>query len=217
MKQIFIIHKNRPALLLFFAGWGMDEHPFRAYTPREKDFMVCYDYRTLDFDVSLLKEYTAIDVVGWSMGVWAASQILPTLSLPVRQSIAVNGTPFPIDEKRGIPPAIFQATLEGLNPSSLLKFQRRMCMNGSHYQRFLQMAPQRPVEELKEELAAIARQYSLLPATTFCWQRAFIGSSDRIFPPAHQQAAWEESSTDIELGNEAHYDEQLLSRYLQER
>ena len=41
-------------LLLFFAGWGMDERPFIQYTPRESDFMICYDYHTLDFDTSPL-------------------------------------------------------------------------------------------------------------------------------------------------------------------
>lgn len=93
--------------------------------------MICYDYRTLDFDTSPLTGYTVIDVVAWSMGVWAASQVLSKVSLPIRRRIAINGTPFPIDEKRGIPPAIFMGTLEGLNEASLRKFQRRMCADGN--------------------------------------------------------------------------------------
>ena len=152
MKQYFIIKNNQKHLLLFFAGWGMDEHPFLQYAPQDSDFMICYDYRTLDFDTSPLTGYTVIDVVAWSMGVWAASQVLSKVSLPIRRRIAINGTPFPIDEKRGIPPAIFMGTLEGLNEASLRKFQRRMCADGNVFARFQLTAPERSIEELKEEL-----------------------------------------------------------------
>lgn len=195
----------------------MDEFPFLQYTPPDSDFMICYDYRTLDFDASLITPYTVIDVVAWSMGVWAASQVLQGLSLPIRKSIAINGTAFPIDERRGISPAIFQGTLEGLNPTTLLKFQRRMCLDGSSFARFKETPPQRTVEELKEELDAIGRQYRLWPPAHFRWQRAFIGQNDRIFPPAHQQEAWNESTALLATGDEAHYDESLLRRYLEER
>lgn len=195
----------------------MDEFPFLQYTPPESDFMICYDYRTLDFDASLITPYAAIDVVAWSMGVWAASQVLQGLSLPLRKSVAINGTAFPIDERRGIPPAIFQGTLEGLNPTTLLKFQRRMCLDGTSFARFKETAPRRRVEELKEELDAIGRQYRLLPPAGFHWQQAFIGQNDRIFTPAHQQEAWQESGALITTGDEAHYDESLLRRHLEER
>ena len=68
MKQSYIIHEHHPRLLLFFAGWGADETPFKMYRPAASDFMVCYDYRTLDFDASGLEEYREINLIGWSMG-----------------------------------------------------------------------------------------------------------------------------------------------------
>ena len=114
MKQIYLIHEHHPRLLLFFAGWGADETPFKTYRPADSDYMLCYDYRSLDFDASLLTEYTDIRVVGWSMGVWAATRVMARTPLPVSRRIAINGTPFPIDETCGIPPAIFQGTLDGL-------------------------------------------------------------------------------------------------------
>ena len=205
-----------PRLLLFFAGWGMDEHPFLQYAPQDSDFMICYDYRTLDFDTSPLTGYTVIDVVAWSMGVWAASQVLSKGSLAIRRRIAINGTPFPIDEKRGIPPAIFMGTLEGLNEASLRKFQRRMCADGNVFARFQLTAPERSIEELKEELAAVAEQYRILPTGTFAWEQAIIGESDRIFPPTNQRAAWKGISMSNIDGNEAHYDESLFIKYLKE-
>ena len=46
MKQHFIIKNNQKHLLLFFAGWGMDETPFLQIRPTNKDWLICYDYRS---------------------------------------------------------------------------------------------------------------------------------------------------------------------------
>lgn len=76
MKQTFIIRNNGKHLLLFFAGWGMDETPFRHIHPAECDWMICYDYRSLEFDTTLIQAYSKISLIAWSMGVWAASQVM---------------------------------------------------------------------------------------------------------------------------------------------
>ena len=44
MKQHFIIKNNQKHLLLFFAGWGMDETPFLTIHPTDKDWMICYEH-----------------------------------------------------------------------------------------------------------------------------------------------------------------------------
>lgn len=60
MKQYFIEQRHLPSLTLFFAGWGMDERPFLHYHPADRDLLVCYDYRSLDFDFSLPEGYEDI-------------------------------------------------------------------------------------------------------------------------------------------------------------
>ena len=136
----------------------MDETPFLQIRPTNKDWLICYDYRSLEFDAIILQEYSEITLIAWSMGVWAASQIMKQYpSLPLSQSIAINGTPYPIHETKGITPAIFEGTLQGLNEQSLQKFQRRMCGSTAGYKTFQTVAPQRSIEELKEELAAIQK------------------------------------------------------------
>ena len=190
MKQYFIIKNNQKHLLLFFAGWGMDETPFLQIHPTDKDWMICYDYRSLEFDADILQEYSEITLIAWSMGVWAASQIMKQYpSLPLSQSIAINGTLSPIHETKGITPTIFEGTLQGLNEQSLQKFQRRMCGSAADYKAFQTVAPQRPVEELKEELAAIQKQYLSLPPSDFAWQRATV-SSCRIANGWHGETKW---------------------------
>lgn len=216
MKQTYIIQKHHPRLLLFFAGWGADETPFKAYHPEHSDFMVCYDYRTLHFDKSGLDEYKEVNIIGWSMGVWAASQVVPQLSLPIASSIAINGTPYPIDEHLGIPPAVFRGTLDGLTGASLHKFLRRMCLDGAAFKEFLQITPRRPLEELRDELANIEQMYKTLLPATFHWQQAIVGINDRIIPPANQVQAWEALGTPAQQTEDAHYQEELFRHYLQE-
>lgn len=216
MKQIYIKHEHYPRLLLFFAGWGADETSFKEYRPADSDFMMCYDYRTLDFDASGLDGYREINVIGWSMGVWAASQVVPQLRLNIAASIALNGTPYPIDDRQGIPTAIFRGTLDGLNGASLHKFLRRMCANGEAFKAFLQITPRRALEELRDELSQIERMYRSLPAATFQWKQAVVGSNDRIIPPANQLQAWETLGTPVTQTDDAHYQESTFRYYLQD-
>lgn len=211
MKQHFIIKNNQKHLLLFFAGWGMDETPFLNIQPTDCDWLICYDYRSLEFDSNLIQEYSSITLIAWSMGVWVASQMMKQQPLlPVSKSIAINGTLYPIHETQGITPSIFDGTLQGLNEQSLRKFQRRMCDSPADYNAFQTVAPQRSVEELKEELAAIQEQYLSLSPSDFAWQKAIIGENDRIFPPDSQWLAWRNKAESLEQVEAAHYQQELF-------
>ena len=112
MKQTFIKKEGHPRLMLFFAGWGSEENLFRRPVEEGYDYLLCFDYRTLDFDYTLIEGYTEIRLLAWSMGVWAASRAFTGHSFPWQMKLAVNGTPFPIDDRRGIPEMIFKGTLE---------------------------------------------------------------------------------------------------------
>lgn len=220
MKQVYIVHENHPRLLIFFAGWGADETPFKSYRPAKSDFMICYDYRDLEFDSQILRKYEQLAIVGWSMGVWAASQVLGRIiasedTLPIiSKSVAINGTPFPIDEERGIPPAIYHGTLDGLTGASLHKFLRRMCANSTEFKKFLAVTPRRPLDELRDELAAIETMYTTQPAYAFAWNTAIVGNDDRIIPPDNQKRAWTSHGELIEMET-AHYAPELFAKYLE--
>lgn len=217
MKHEYIIRENHPCLLLFFAGWAADATPFRTYRPEGHDFLLCYDYRTLEADFLPLRTYQEINVVGWSMGVWAASHVMPCLDTPIGRSIALNGTPFPVDPQLGIPPAIWQGTLDGLSPANLHKFCRRMCADTEAFHRFLRVSPHRPVEELAEEMRAIGQQLEACPAAPAGhWTEAVAGCQDRIVPPPNQQRAWETWGVPLRLTDDAHYSEKMFQEYLQD-
>lgn len=216
MKHYFIEKKNHPRLTLFFAGWGMDEHPFEDCHPTDSDLLVCYDYRSLDFDFSLLAGYRSIRIIAWSMGVWAASQVFARTHIPIKESIAVNGTMTPVNDTKGISLVVFEGTLHNLNEATLRKFFRRMCGSGEILNSFMGKCPQRPIEELKEELFRISEQSLILPASVFRWGKAIIGKNDLIFTVANQQRAWIENGTPIIEREVSHYSESLLKSILTE-
>lgn len=213
MIQHFIIRKGHPRLILFFAGWGMDFRPFADYHPVDSDFLICYDYRSPAFDYRLLQPYDEVCLVAWSMGVWAASQVFSSGEYTLH-STAINGTNFPVDNERGIPHAVFTGTLNGLTPVSLQKFFRRMCGSSRSLEAFLEHAPQRSLEELKEELACIGEQSLSQPFASFKWDKAIIGLQDYIFAADNQLRAFS-AGTEIVQVEAPHYSDLVLREIIE--
>lgn len=212
MEQHFIQQKGYPQLLLLFAGWGMDEQPFLEYCPADSDCMICYDYRSLAFDETALRSYRSVRLVAWSMGVWAASQVLAEHADYITEAIAVNGTPNPVDDERGIPHLIYKGTLDGLNEATLRKFRLRMCGSMETFNHFMAKAPRRSPDELRDELQCIGEKAASMPQSDFKWDKAFIGTNDRIFAPENQARAWE--GTETITCESAHYPEKLWADLL---
>jgi len=192
-------------LLLFFAGWGMDEHPFLEYCPGNRDVIICYDYRSLDFDYSILESYSRIKLLAWSMGVWAASYVFADhySSFHFFERIAVNGTLYPVDKEKGIPENIFYGTLEGLNDITLNKFRRRMCGSSAVFNSFQQKMPCRTMNELRQELECIGTKSQEPLQNVLNWDKIYIGKSDKIFSMQNQINAWKDNA--ILLVEEEHY------------
>ena len=128
--------------------------------------------------------------------------------------MCIRDSLYPIHETKGIAHSIFDGTLQGLNEQTLQKFQRRMCGSIADYKTFQTISPQRPMEELKEELAAIQQQYLSLPPSDFKWQKAIIGKGDRIFLPDNQYLAWENQVDSLEQVETAHYQQGLFNTIL---
>lgn len=184
-------HRNGARrLLLIFAGWGMDARPFAALRRPGYDVAVVYDYRTYDFG-QVPDCYDEVCIVAWSFGVAAAADFMaarPELHFTLR--VAVNGTLTPVDDLTGIPRAIFDGTLAGLDERSLLKFYRRMCGSTTAFAAFSSSMPVRQIDELADELRAIdSRESTGRPIEA--WDHVMIGSADAIIPAANQQRAWE--------------------------
>lgn len=194
MKSYKIINK-RDSLILFFAGWGMDETPFIRLLGNNNnyDIIIIYDYNRLETDIDI-KEYSSVYVIGWSMGVWGATVALKERanSSNIKCRIAINGTPIPVDEHYGIPPTIYDGTTNNL-PLALGKFNLRMCGGRSILEEYNKIAPKRVANELAAELISIKENMAL--ATNPIWDYAIIADRDNIFPTNNLKNYWNNYKT----------------------
>jgi len=179
-------------LILIFAGWGMDANPFFGLHHPGYDIAVAYDYRSSepnsDFHIEC---YDEICIIAWSFGVIAAAGFISANpGLPLTAKIAVNGTLHPVDDRLGIPEAIFNGTLRTLSTASLARFNRRMCGSSARLKECLAHLPERnDIPELADELRAIVAMPHR-PDTKATWDTVFIYDNDLIIPTANQHEAW---------------------------
>ena len=206
MNIDFLRRAQCPTLELFFAGWGMDSHPFvwaaDSTHTAHSDFAVCYDYTDMALDMAALRSYSSVRVRAWSLGVYAASLVLPGMPSVVSHAVAINGTLWPINDELGIPVAVYDATLESLSAESLDRFNRRMC--GAHRAVFEARRPARSVDSLRAELQQIKACAANTGRAQFTdWNLAVLSNKDKIFPIANMRRAWAEAQM-LEL-DEPHY------------
>ena len=206
MNIDFLRRAQCPTLELFFAGWGMDSHPFvwaaDSTHTAHSDFAVCYDYTDMALDMAALRSYSSVRVRAWSLGVYAASLVLPGLGCNVSTAVAINGTLWPVDDDLGIPHAVYDATAANLSAESLERFNRRMC--GAHRAVFEARKPLRSVDSLRAELLHIRECAADRSRPQFTgWTQAVLSSRDKIFPIANMRRAWP-ATPQLEL-DEPHY------------
>lgn len=193
---------------MLFSGWGMDYHIFDNLHHGAYDILAVWDYRLL-FDepkgatrpfgylLSVVSKYQEVCILAWSMGVYAAQQIMDRLPSTLSRCIAVNGTVNPIHDLEGIPEAVFDATLRHLDDSGWYKFCRRMWGGAGRLAEMAGRLPRRPIEELTEELQVLGSgarlRSTLLPHDR--WDLAILTDGDAIFPIENQRRSWQHNST----------------------
>lgn len=178
-------------LILIYAGWAMDWHPFSNLRRSGYDIAVVWDYNDISFESVWLESYSEVCIVAWSMGVAAASATADIIGHRLTAAIAVNGTEKAVDDNVGIPAELYQATLDSLSDTSLRKFYRRVCGSATAYAEFSRNLPERGGPSLAHELEAM-RDIALkhTAGNKIKWDMAIISTSDAIFPAANQRKAW---------------------------
>lgn len=204
MKYSVVHHVPGRKATLFFAGWGMDGMPFASMILSGRSTVVTFDYTSAvdpegeELARVVRRDYDDICVIAWSFGVFYCDRWLRLhSSVPVTFAIAVNGTQWPVDSKRGINPAIYKATLEQLSEESLRKFRLRMCGSRDAFTDFMAVRPARQLDSLRDELCRIQDlapvEEDTLPdlkVQHMIWDHVFISEYDRIIPAEAQKEAW---------------------------
>lgn len=205
MQQIFLQQQHSKNLVLIFLGYGQDKNPFNSLnTVTRDDIAIVYDYQDLSFDESLYQEYESITLIAWSMGVMIAPIVLSNTA-KLFKKIALNGTVQGIDDTLGIPPSLWQATIDSLTEQTYLKFVRRMCSDTSLYEEYLQNKPQRALESFKSELISLQAIAKQRKQNNFEYDLAIVGNKDKIIAPKRQLLSWSNAHVLVKQTEIAHY------------
>ncbi|MDD3108653.1 MAG: DUF452 family protein [Alistipes sp.] len=188
MQYDWLTREGHDTLLLWMLGWGAPSEVVASIRIPDCDRLCVGDYRRLEAlpETSYLA-YRRIILCGWSFGVWAAEQVCR--EVPITAALAFNGTPFPVDERYGISPRVMQLTLAGLRRTqSDESFNRRTYAEA--YPALREALAIRPFAERLDELEVLSARASQPYVPQLPWNFALVGTEDRIFPAAHQQAYW---------------------------
>lgn len=189
-------------VVLFFNGWGMDGRAVKHLKCRS-DVLMFYDYRSMELEVLPdLNAYREINVVAWSMGVWAAAQFLTTRNIRSLKRVALNGTERPVDDRYGIPVRVYALTEKGMTEKGREKFVARML--NAQAENLVVDFTNRPLSEVCEELSRI-REESAVLQNVLEWDTVYISQQDVIFPVAGQQTWWTERGAEIRMLPGGHF------------
>lgn len=196
MQQHFIVRTGNPRLVIFALGWGADHHLVEHIIPDGYDVVCLYDYRNAGALADIKPEgispadYSERYLFAWSFGVWAAEQIFAGETFT--RAIAFNGTPFPVDENYGIEPRRMAVTIRGLASGGTDAFARRAY--GGSYERLEPVLFTRSIDHNIAELRSLDGASRQVYTPTLKWDKAIVGDSDLIFPPANMQRYWLEKA-----------------------
>lgn len=211
MQYHWLNKHNNKKLIIFFCGWSFDEKPFERLVCDDYDVLIFYDYKNHEIPVKipLYEEYY---LVTWSMGVYIAYLLrdkLPDFKL----KIAINGTPFPVDDKLGIPKRSFELTLKHVDTGLQGKFQHNLFKDEADYEIYAENPVGRKIPEQSEELFAIN---SYIANAKISYEKyydyAIIGGADKIVPARNQINCWN-GRADIVMLDSGHFPFYSFSRW----
>lgn len=212
MQSAWLHHNHQPECILFLSGWGMDPHPFLSLPSGDYDLYMVYDYRQLQpISLDRFAGYTRLHLIAWSMGVWVAAQLLADQADAFATATAIGGTLTPVDQQRGIPPAIYADMADHFNQATLESFYRDMFDREEQLAWFLANRPQRDLQELHDELIAFNNTFIFHGPGKDLFSQKIVTSRDRIFSGRNQMRAWGKGSSLVR--NWPHFPFSLLASW----
>lgn len=202
MQSHWLNKQNNNKLIIFFTGWSFDYKPFEFLNCEDFDVLIIYDYN--DLELPQIPEYKEYFLISWSMGVYT-SYLLKDKLPKFRKKIAINGTPFPVNDEYGIPLKPFILTLRHAKTGLEGKFYQNIFNLKEEYERYNKTPVERPIENRVSELNSL---YSKIKSTDISYQNYFdtaiISNNDKIIPTKNQINFWE-GKADIKTVESGHF------------
>ncbi|MCR4819964.1 MAG: DUF452 family protein [Elusimicrobiales bacterium] len=172
----FLMDNGSDSLLLFFSGWGCDEHEFE-HLKSGSDVLILYDYNNLrlEFDFS---GYREINLLAFSAGVFAAAASdIKNIS---GRKTALSGNPYLFDGHFGLSQEI-QEMLCGINEENAADFAKNYLVKTDEELAAFHNSG-RTIESCRAEFESLKRLYSERKnSIKDIFDSALIGGDDRIF------------------------------------
>lgn len=189
MQSHWLNKQNNNKLIIFFTGWSFDYKPFEFLNCKDFDVLIIYDYN--DLDLPQIPEYKEYFLISWSMGVYT-SYLLKDKLPKFTKKIAINGTPFPVNDEYGIPLKPFILTLRHAKTGLERKFYQNIFNSEDEYTQYTKTQVERTIENRVSELNTL---YSKIKSTEISYQNYFdtaiISNNDKIIPTKNQINFWE--------------------------
>ena len=202
MQFHWLNKQNNDRLIIFFTGWSFDYKPFEFIKCENFDVLMVYDYN--DFEIPVIPEYKEYFLISWSMGVYAA-YILKDKLPKFSKKIAINGTPYPVDDEYGIPAKPFLLTLRHAKQGLEEKFYQNIFAKTEEYNRYISTAVERSIENRVTELNSL---YEKIKNTRLSYDKyydkALISTNDKIIPTQNQINFWKNNAV-IEMLEAGHF------------
>lgn len=192
MKYHWLNKQNNTGLIVFFAGWSFDENPFEFLDCGGSDVLFVYDYNEISaLEKEIFAKYTKKTLLTWSMGVFAA-YLLKDRFKDFDKKIAINGTPFPVDDEFGIPQKPFLLTLRHAKTGLEGKFYQNIFEKEEEFEKYSKTPVNRSIENRVEELKSL---YEKIKSTKFDYEKFYdfslISTHDKIIPTKNQINFWQ--------------------------
>lgn len=205
MQYHWLNKQNNKKLIVFFAGWSFDFFPFECLNSKDYDVLMFYDYNELNIPQQVQQEirlYADKTLVTWSMGVFTAFILKDKLS-EFDKKIAINGTPYPVDNEFGIPERTFNLTLKYAETGLQGKFYENVFSNDKFLQKYLKNPVQRTISNRVAELEALN---NFIKNKNFEYDNEFydialVSTYDKIIPPKNQLNMWGNKAVTIDCGH----------------
>lgn len=204
MQYNWLNKQNNDKLIVFFAGWSFDYKPFECLDCGDYDVLIFYNYNNLEILKQVQDDiisYSKKILITWSMGVFAAYLLKDKLS-EFDKKIAVNGTPYPVDDQFGIPHKTFDLTLKYAETGLQGKFYKNVFSNEEFLAKYLETPVLRSIEDRVNELVSLNK---LIKNTEINYEKfydkALVGLHDKIIPTKNQLAFWGDIAQTLDCGH----------------
>ncbi len=218
MQSHWLNKQNNDKLIIFFTGWSFDYKPFEFLDYEDFDVLILYDYnlnprplREREKFVNELCEFTNLGegykqyyLIAWSMGVFMAYQMRNELP-KFNKKIAINGTPFPVDDEFGIPQKPFLLTLRHAKTGLEGKFYQNIFDKPEEFERYQTAPVERSIENREQELKTL---YAKIKETDKTYEtyydKALVSNNDKIIPTKNQLNFWQ-NKVPVEILESGHF------------